>query len=69
MFVKKNIIRIHLFRKYDKNGFIPVHTQRNMRYIFITPTCNKNESYNQGANRAIARRSGPQLRIIDISWQ
>ena len=44
-----------------KNGCIPFHTQRNVRYLITAPIYNKNKLYNQDANLAIARRSTLQF--------
>ena len=46
------------FEHMIKTGLILFHAQRNMRYLFVAPICNGNKLYNQGTNRAIARRSG-----------
>ena len=49
------------FEHMIKTGFILFHAQRNMQYLFVAHICNGNKLYNQGTNRAIARRSGLQF--------
>ena len=57
----KTLFEFMYFEHVIKDGFIPFHTQRNTRYLFIVPMCIENKLYDQGTNRAIARQSGSQF--------